>query len=389
MDDQRLKVAIVHDWLYGGGAERVVFELHRMFPAAPIYTSYCSDEWRRKLDGCVVTGYLQKEPFASLRKYVGILRIFWFQSLDLNDYDLVISSSGNGEAKSIRAGRQHVSLLTKTKKLLGKKVKTPPLHICYCHTPVHYYWRHYDQYLREPGFGAWNPLARLGLKLLVGPLRAWDKHSAQQPDYFIANSTHIQSDIRRYYGRESSVIYPPVEIERFQQSVQPQRHGFVTVGRQVPQKHVDIIVRSCTELDLPLTVLGKGPEHKRLRKMAGASVKFVASASDTDVAAYVKTASAFIFAAHDDFGITPVEAMAAGTPVIAYRAGGALDYVIPSKTGEFFSSQTTKSLIQVLENFDPSAYNPRALAQEAGHYSREMFHRRLGEFLQHLNASED
>lgn len=151
-----LKVAIVHDWLVGGGAELVVQEMHRMFPEAPIYTSYCSDEWRQKLDGKVVTGWLQRWPFSKLRKYLPLLRIWWFTHLDLSEYDLVISSSGNGEAKGVR-------------------VPSTTTHICYCHTPTHFYWRHYDQYLRHPGFGICNPLARLGLRLLVGPLRRWDR----------------------------------------------------------------------------------------------------------------------------------------------------------------------------------------------------------------------
>jgi glycosyltransferase involved in cell wall biosynthesis len=370
-----MKVAIVHDWLYGGGAERVVLELHRMFPEAPIYTSYCSDEWRRKLDGRVVTGFLQKEPFASLRKYVGILRIFWFMSLDFSKYDLVISSTGNGEAKSIRAGRRQKSWTNEWQILRGKRPKEPPLHICYCHTPVHYYWRFYEQYLREPGFGAFDPLARVGLKLLVGPLRAWDKHSAQRPDYFIANSTHIQSDIKRYYGRESTVIFPPVDVGRFYHENSLPRHGFVTSGRQVPQKHVDIIVKACTELSLPLTVVGGGPEHNRLRKLAGPTINFIPKhlASDDAVNRALQSAEAFIFAAYDDFGITPIEAMASGTPVIAYRKGGALDYIIPGKTGEFFSSQTSKSLIHALENFDPKAYNSQAITREAANYSKAVF----------------
>lgn len=359
MEDLKgLRVAIVHDWLYGGGAERVVLEMHRMFPGAPIYTSYCSDEWRRKLDNKVVTGYLQKWPFDKLRKFLPVLRIFWFMSLKLEHYDLVISSAGNGEAKSIR-------------------VRPGAKHVCYCHSPTHFYWRHYAQYKREPGFGIFNPLARLGLMTLVGPLRWWDKRSAQRPHYFIANSSHIQSDIRRYYDRQSTVVYPPVDVDRFTAPEPENRYGFVTVGRQVPYKRLDIIVKACTKLKLPLAVLGSGPEHARLKKLAGPNVSFIAKPDDEEVARYMKHAQAFIFAAHEDFGITPIEAMAAGTPVIAYRAGGALDYVQPGLTGEFFGAQTVQSLCHALEAFDSSRYDHIAIAEQAQRYSTEAFRQRL------------
>jgi glycosyltransferase involved in cell wall biosynthesis len=357
------KVAIVHDWLYGGGAERVVLELHRMFPDAPIYTSYCSDEWRAKLDGKVVTGYLQRWPFSNLRKILPVLRIKWFESLDFSGYDLVISSSGNGEAKGI-------------------KVPEGSVHVNYCHSPTHFYWRHYDQYLARPGFGVFNPIIRLALKLLVGPLRKWDLKAAQRPHHFIANSTHIQADIKKYYDRDSTVIFPPVDVERFANLPSVERKGFVTVGRQVPQKHTEIVVQACTKLDLPLLVLGRGPEHDNLVKLAGPSVTFKTDASDEEVARAMSGAQAFIFAALDDFGITPIEAMAAGTPVIAYRAGGALDYVEPGVTGEFFDEQTADSLATTLQAFDASAYDPKAIRQRAGRFSATEFQRRLLSYLE-------
>jgi hypothetical protein len=161
---QPLRVALVHDWLYGGGAEKVVLELHKMFPDAPIYTSYCTDEWRHNLDNKVITGYLQNWPFSSLRKFLPLLRQRWFRTLDLSEFDIVISSSGNGEAKFV-------------------SVKEPAVHICYCHTPTHFYWRHYEQYLRNPGFRPYW-LVRLALKVLVKPLRKRDYRAAQKVGYF-------------------------------------------------------------------------------------------------------------------------------------------------------------------------------------------------------------
>jgi len=366
-----LKVAIVHDWLYGGGAERVVHELHRMYPDAPIYTSYCSDEWRTKLDNKVVTGYLQHWPFSHLRKFLPVLRIRWFESLDLSEYDLVISSSGNGEAFGVKA---------------GSTFKASQTHVCYCHSPTHFYWRHYDQYMQRPGFGAFDPVVRLALKLLVKPLRKWDYKAAQRPDYFIANSTHIQHDIKQYYDRDSVVINPPIDVERFatsqkSSSKEQSRHGFVTVSRQVPQKHIHIAVEACTKLSLPLTVVGNGPENSRLRHIAGPTITFVTDANDQDVARYVQSAEAFIFAAFDDFGIVAPEALAAGTPVIAYKAGGALDYVKPGVTGEFFAEQTASSLISALKQFDSTKYDHTVIRQSAQQLSAEHFRRNMRDFL--------
>lgn len=358
MSAKPLKVAIVHDWLVGGGAELVVLELHRMFPEAPIYTSYCTSEWRQRLDGKVVTGWLQHWPFSKLRKYLPVLRIWWFTHLNLNGYDLVISSSGNGEAK-------------------GVKVSQGTKHICYCHSPTHFYWRHYDQYLRQPGFGLFNPLARLGLRLLVGPLRRWDYRAAQRPDYLIANSTHIQADIKQYYDRESVVIYPPIDVKRFANAaVNSKRQGFIAVGRQVPHKHTDIIIEACNKLGLPLTVSGRGPDHDRLVKLAGPTISFK-YISDAEMPAEMANAQAFIFASYDDFGITPIEAMAAGTPVIAYQAGGALDYVIPGQTGQFFSEQTADSLIAALQTFQTDQFSTSTIQQYAQQFSANNFQTQL------------
>lgn len=358
--DRPLKVAIVHDWLVGGGAERVVYELHQMFPDAPIYTSYCTDEWRKRLDNKVVTGFLQRWPFSKLRKYVGVLRIWWFTHLDFSGYDLVISSSGNGEAKGIRTP------------------KNVP-HVCYCHAPTHYYWRHYDQYLKRPGFGVFDPLARLGLRILVGPLRKWDLRASKRPDFYIANSTHTQAEIKTYYGRDSVVIQPPIDIDRFaaKSDKQPTRKGYVTAGRQTPYKKTDLIVAACTKLNLPLTVIGRGPEHDRLVAMAGPSVIFPENVSDEEMPKYMSSAKAFLFAAYEDFGVTPVEALASGTPVIAYRKGGALDYVVPGKTGVFFDEQSVESLVEAIGSFEKLSLKESAARAKAEEFSPQNFQKKL------------
>lgn len=353
------KIAIVHDWLYGGGAEKVVLELHRMFPDAPIYTSYCSDEWRQRLDGTVVTGYLQWRPFAKARKFLPLLRQWWFAGLKLQDYDLIISTTGNGEAKFARPG-SHAK------------------HLCYCFTPNHFYWDKYQEYLDNPGMGKLNWVARLGLKLLVKPLRARDFRAAQRVTEFIAISTHIQDDIRQYYGRESTIVYPPVDTSVFTTQIDSKGNsepssGFITWGRHVPYKRLDLAVAACNELQLPFTIVGTGPETEHLRAIAGPTITFTGFLDDEALVAYARKASAFIFTSKEDFGIAPVEAMALGLPVIAYRAGGALDYVIPGKTGEFFDKQTVENLKSALQTFQRKNYSPRTITETTHAFNQAAF----------------
>lgn len=357
------KVAIVHDWLIAGGAEKVVEQMHKMFPTAPIYTSYSTPEWRERLDGKVRTGFLQYWPFPKIRKYIPFLRIWWFSRLKLRGYDLIISTSG-AEAKGINTPKE-------------------TLHVAYIHAPTHYYWSRYNDYMREPGFGRFDWLARLGLKALVGPLRRWDFRAAQKADLILTNSHHTQAGVEQCYNRSSAVIYPPVNIERFSKFDAENRRGFVVTGRQTPYKRIDLAVSACTDLGLPLTVIGDGPEHRRLREMAGPTINFKGFVNDDeDVAMLVGEAEAFIFPGVDDFGISPVEALASGTPVIAYKAGGALDYVIPGKTGEFFEEQNKDSLARVLRTFKKSDYSSDDIKNFARSFSEEEFHLKLREYLQ-------
>lgn len=365
MANDKLKVAIVCDWLTGtGGAERVVLELHRMFPEAPIYTSqydknskiWYDGEWFQDAD--VRTLWLQRLP-KKLRKFLPLARAWAFSRLDLSDYDVVISSSG-AEAKAVRTGPH-------------------TLHICYCHSPTHYYWSRYDEYLSRPGFGRLDWLARLGLRLLVGPLRRWDRHAANNPTVMAANSTHTQAMIKKYYKRDSEVVFPPVDIERFK-PVGPQepRQGFVTAGRQTPYKRIDLAVAACTELKIPLIVIGNGPDHRKLEKIAGRNITFLTSVTDEDIVRHFQTAQAFIFPTNvEDFGVTAVEAMAAGTPVIAYGKGGPLDYIVPGKTGLLFEKQTVESLVKTLETFRPERFDPPEIMKAARQFSDAAFRENL------------
>ena len=353
------KVAIVCDWLLGvGGAERVVLELHKMYPDAPIYTSQydrTAIDWFNDAD--VRTTWLQTLP-KSLKKFLPLLRALTFKRLDLSDYDLVISSSG-AEAKGVKTGPN-------------------TLHISYCHSPTHYYWIRYDEYLKNPGFPrGLNWAARLGLRTLIGPLKQMDLQAAQRPDVMIANSTHTANMIKKFYKRDSVVVFPPVETDRFRRrGTPPLRHGFVIAGRQAPYKRFDLAVQACNELKVPLVVIGNGPEHRRLEKLADRNVTFLTNVNDTEMVTHFQTALGFIFPGKEDFGIVGVEALAAGTPLIAYKQGGSLDFVTP-KTGVFFAEQTVESLVEALQIAQSRNFNYDAVAEHAQQFSVPAFHKAM------------
>ena len=356
-----LKVAIVCDWLTGiGGAERVVLEMHKLYPKAPIYTSQYDPtkiDWFAEADVRPLKS-LQKLP-KRLKKFLPMLRAWGFGRLDLSDYDLVLSSSG-AEAKGVKTGPNTT-------------------HICYCHSPTHYYWIRHDEYMRNPGFPrGLNWLARLGLKLFNEPLKRRDYQAAQHPDFMLTNSSHTQAMIKKYYKRDSQVIFPPVEVERFDiVGKPPLRHGFVVAGRQTPYKRLDLAIEACNELKVPLMVIGDGPEHKRLEKLAGRSVTFLSNVGDHEIADHFQSALGFIMPNMDDFGIVAVEAMAAGTPVIAYHKGGALDYVVDGKTGLFFDKQDVKGLTAALETALAKSFNYETIAEHAQKFSASAFRQHL------------
>lgn len=367
----KLKVAIVCDWLTGiGGAERVVLELHRLYPDAPIYTSqYDASKISWFDDADVRTTSLQRLP-KSLKKFLPLLRAWAFSRLDLSEYDLVISSSG-AEAKGIKTGPNTT-------------------HICYCHSPTHYYWIRHDEYLKNPGFPrGFNWLARFSLKMMIEPLKRWDRHAARQPDFMIANSTHTQAMIKRYYKRDSTVVFPPVDIDRFKPVGKPvSRHGFVVAGRQTPYKRIDLAVQACTDLKVPLIVIGDGPDHKRLEKMAGRGVTFLTNVNDNDIVGHFQSALGFIMPNMDDFGIVAVEAQAAGTPVIAYKKGGSLDYITP-RTGLFFEKQTVKSLTTALEAAMAKSFNYEHIAEHAKKFSVPAFKKNMQIVIMDSLSKED
>jgi len=356
------KVAIVTDWITTfGGVVRVDTALLEAFPDAEVFTSvYEPDELLKPFfeNRTVHTTWLQKlpRPIRKLHKLFPMLRVRAFRDLDLSEFDVIISSS-SAESKQVR------------------KTRDDQVHICYCHTPIRYYWSHYAEYKQNPGLGKLNWLARMAMPLMIPSLRKADLAAAKNVDMFIANSTEVQNRIREYYGMSSVVVHPPVDTERFTKLSKPldKRAGYIALGRQVPYKRIDLAVAACTSLRLPLTVLGDGSEHERLVAMAGPTVEFVVGASDETVAAYLASAKGFIFPAEEDFGIVQVEALAAGTPVIAYASGGSRDIIKNGEGGITFDTQDQISLQNALMQAEAKSFDPAKLQRIAKRFHKSLF----------------
>ena len=355
------KVAIVHDWLTTmGGAENVVLALAQAFPGAPIYTSvYTPQDVPAFAKYDVRTTYLQKlpKPLRKLHKFFPMLRVSAFKQLNLDEFDIIISSS-SAESKQVR------------------KTRAGQIHISYCHTPIRYFWSHYNEYKKDPGFGKLNWLIRLAMPLTVPGLKRADYEAAQRVDLFIANSSEVQKRITRYYGQPSTVVHPAVDVERFA----PKRERadyYVTIGRQVPYKHHDLVVSAATKLDIPLKVFGNGSEHERLTKLAGPKVEFFTDrfggASDDAVTNALNEAKGFIFPSEEDFGIVSAEALAAGAPVITYGKGGALDIVQDGESGVLFNEQTVESVTQAIKKAETIDFHPSTLRRKARRFDTSLF----------------
>ena len=323
------RVALVHDWLNQiGGAENVLETLVGMYPGAPVFTSMYAPEVMpaayRQWD--IRTTFMQRLPGVTTRHqaYMPIYPLA-FSRVDLRGYDLVLSN---------KSGFCH-----------GVPVPDGATHICYCLTPTRFLW----QYEAVPAARGAEPGGGSGPEAAVALLRKWDYAAAQRVHHFIAISTEIRERIRRFYGRDSTIIYPPADIARFRPNGEPPGDYFLAGGRLIPYKRTDLAVRACSELGLRLLVFGDGRDRAELERMAGPTVTFLGRVSWDELAQLYAGAKAFIFPGLEDFGIAPVEAQAAGRPVIAFAGGGALDTVIPGETGEFFTEQTVESLKAVLD----------------------------------------
>lgn len=388
-----MKVALVCDWLtVVGGAESVLLALHEMYPEAPIYTSKYDKkgiDWFDDAD--VRTGWLQIFP-TCLRKVLGPLRQYYFSHLDLSDYNLVISVTG-AEAKSVRTK-------PKTEKIRTEACKTEQsehhcVHLCYCHVPTQYYWGKYEEYLENPGFGILNPLARLALKAFVKPLRKKDFRAAKNPDQFITISNFAADQIKRYYKRESVIIYPPVDLKKFSTGLSTDREiktkksqadksiNYITTSRQVNWKRLDICVKACRKTGANLTVIGSGPEHNNLVKIANnvSNIKFLDAMPQDELKKYLANSDAYLFPSCEPFGLAPIEAMACGIPVIAYGKGGALDYIKPKINGLFFDKQTANSLIEAMDKFDPTDYSKDVVKNTTLEFDKKIFKSKIRELV--------
>ena len=425
-------IALVCDWLTTpGGAEKVLLELHRMYPDAPIYTS----QYRKKgidwfNDATVKTGWLQIFP-AALRKFLSPLRQIYFSHLDLSDYDLVISVTG-AEAKSV-------------------KFAPDKTHLCYCHAPTQYYWQFYDRYVENPGFG-FAPLdafVRFFFKLLVKPLRKADYRAAQKPTEFITISRYSASQIQKYYHRPATVIAPPVDIATF--STNPPKKStkrgklstnypqistekstkstdfsttfpqlfhsqsqnfpqyyydsdhpdqppkiicpdppayFIISCRQVNWKRVDLAIKACLATESPLLVVGDGPERHNLLKLSGDStlIKFLPWISATELAQYLHGAKAYLFPSLEPFGIAAIEALAAGCPVIAFAEGGSTDFIKVGKNGLTFPKQTADSLASAIRKFNQTTFDRSVVSESARKFDTAHFVAAISSIVQSTTA---
>lgn len=347
-----MKVALVYDRVNKfGGAEKVLLALHEMFPKAPLYTSVYSRDnasWAKQF--LVHTSFLQRFRFThTIHEKLAPLMPFVFESFDFSSYDLVISVTSES-AKGI--------------------ITHPPTrHICICLTPTRYLWSGYKEYFS-------NKIFRFVSLPMVWYLRNWDVQASSRPDQIISISTAVQKRVKRYYKRNSNLVFPPVEFK-----VRPQKpSGFVSdepfflvVSRLVRYKRIDLAIRAFAKTKKKLVIVGMGHEYTNLKKIAGKNIIFFGFASDEELAWFYKNCDALIFPGREDFGIVMVEAQLFGKPVIAFRGGGALDIVKEGKTGIFFDKQTPQSLIDILKKFRNRTYNSKDCISNAKQFSLKSF----------------
>lgn len=351
-----MRVALVHDYLNQmGGGEKVLLALAQMFPNAPIYTSIYEptqvDPAFQSLD--IRTSFMQRLPLVK-RYHQPFLPLYPFamESFDLRDYDLVVSDSS----------------------AFAKGIVTRPetLHICYCHTPMRWAWN-FEDYIDRERIGR---LGRIALAPFIHWLRLWDYTSAARVDAFIANSPVVAARIAKYYRRDSVFIPPPVEVTRFNVSRRRENY-FLIISRLVPYKRIDLAIRACVKLGLPLRIVGVGRDERSLRALAGPTVQFLGRLTEEQKQEQLAGCRAFIFPGEEDFGIAPVEAQACGKPVIAYAAGGALSTIIEGKTGMFFREQTVEALASVLSNFHDEWFDPLIIRRHAEQFDTARFTERM------------
>ncbi|MBN1317381.1 MAG: glycosyltransferase [Anaerolineales bacterium] len=360
-----MKIALVHDWLnQNGGAEYVLETLVGLYPSAPVYTSIFQPkvmpEAMRRWD--IRTTFLDNWPL--IKDHHQAFLPFYpmaFESLDLSDYNLVLSN---------KSGFCH-----------GAITGPDTVHICYCLTPTRYLWE-FERYAQREHLGS---LKRSVLLPFLNYLRMWDRLAADRVDHFIAISETVKRRIAKYYRRDSVVIYPPVNTGRFVPAGKTDDF-YLTVSRLVPYKRVDLAVQAAGRLDRPLVIVGEGRDRPRLEAMAGSNVTFTGRLPESELADVLARCRAFVFPGVDDFGIAPVEAMAAGRPVIAFAGGGALDTVVEGQTGLFFRELSTESLAATIEQFETLDFDSDAIRRHAQQFDRTVFEARMAAFVENAGS---
>jgi len=363
-----MKVALIHEWLIDrGGAENCLEEFCEMYLEADIFTLiYKPETFKDSIISKhkVHTSFLQKIPaIFKLYRNLPMLYPLAIESFNLSKYDLVISI--------------HYSVTH------GVKTKDKQLHISFTCTPARFLWSGYNEYINDPMLK--NPIKKLLAKLIIPFLRRWDLKASKRPDFYIAIAEEIKQRIKKYYRRDSTVIYPPVDTEMFKPK-KPIKKGnfYFTISRLVPYKKVDLIAKAFTKMgDKQLLIGGKGLELEHIKEIAKGhpNIKVLGFISDEERIKLEQKAKAFIFAANEDFGIVPVEAQAAGTPVIAFGKGGALETVMDGKTGIFFNEQTTDSLIAAVKRFEKMHFDFKALISHANRFSNGKFRDNIAKFI--------
>ncbi|HEV7798010.1 MAG TPA: glycosyltransferase [Pyrinomonadaceae bacterium] len=354
------KIALVHDYfIQMGGAERVAAAMHDSFPSAPMYTTVAlPHRLPKELHGADIrTSPMQWLPGMEQRfRQYFMLYPLAVEHFDLSEFDLIFSSS-SGYAKGVRRRRDAI-------------------HVCYCHTPMRWVWR-YEDYVARENFGR---VAKSLLPLSLWGLKKWDLRAARQPNYYIANSQQVAQRIKQFYGRESIVIPPPIEVDRFYMSSQVDDH-YLVLSRLVPYKRIDLAIEACNRLGRRLVIIGDGPDRERLQKLAGPKTEFLGRQSDSRVNHYASRCRALVFPGEEDFGMVPLEVNAAGRPVIAFRGGGAIETVVDGLTGVFFNKPTSASLVTAIEEFESRTWNQQVLRRHAERFDRSVFAFRVLQFL--------
>jgi glycosyltransferase involved in cell wall biosynthesis len=361
-----MKKALISDWYYvNGGAEKVIHSINSIWDDFDHFAliDFLNDEDRKFiLNGKKAkTSFIQKLPTVKKnhRKFLQLFPIA-IEQFDLRDYDLIISSS-SAVAKGIKTNKNQ-------------------LHICYCHSPMRYAWDLREQYLKDAGLN--KGLKGLYAKSVLDKIQKWDLSNSDNIDFFIANSKHIAERIKKIYNRESTVIYPPVNVDFFNLEEIKEDYYF-TASRLVPYKKTQLIIEAFNELPhLKLIVAGDGPELEKLQKTAKNNIEFVGYIENKKLRSLMQKAKAFVFAAEEDFGIIPVEAQACGTPVIALAKGGTLETVIENKTGIFFVEQSAEKIKEAVLNFETKNFDPQIIRGHAVTFSKQRFEKEIKEFVE-------